>query len=231
MSMHGLGDDVGHAASLCNQLVDELRRPLGERGAHDHLVQPGRLGRPEARRIRVIRVPEDGNVGIVSATSSAGPGRGRRSRGPAGRCSRWSSAGGSRPRARRASLERTGRPQRAGSWPRAGAYQPASVAAMPVGQLHTVARVEDLPGGSALWPRPATRTSRSSTARRLLRNPGQVPRMGGPLGRGGWRTASSPAPGTAGNTTTRTGENVFDRAITLETYDVVVEDGEVKVVV
>ena len=55
--------------------------------------------------------------------------------------------------------------------------------------------------------------------------------MGGPLGRGKLDGCVVTCPWHGWQYDVRTGENEFDRAIKLETYEVVVEDGEVKVVV
>ena len=53
--------------------------------------------------------------------------------------------------------------------------------------------------------------------------------MGGPLGRGKLDGCVAHLPLARLAVRRRTGENEFDRAIRLETYEVVVEDGEVKV--
>ena len=55
--------------------------------------------------------------------------------------------------------------------------------------------------------------------------------MGGPLGHGKLEGCVVTCPWHGWQYDVRTGENEFDRAIKLETYEVVVEDGEVKVVV
>ena len=54
----------GKPTGFDNELVDELRGSFGERGADDDPVEAGRLGRSQARRIRVVREPEDGHVRI-----------------------------------------------------------------------------------------------------------------------------------------------------------------------
>ena len=119
------------------------------------------------------------------------------------------------------------------------AYQPepgsqeraASVAAMPVGQLHTVASVDDLPAGTAtVVEADDAEVAVFNCDDGFYATQGHCLHLGGPARAvGSWTAASSPARGTAGSTTCRTGENEFDRALRLETYEVVVEDGEVKV--
>jgi nitrite reductase/ring-hydroxylating ferredoxin subunit len=53
---------------------------------------------------------------------------------------------------------------------------------------------------------------------------------GGPVGRGKLAGCVVSCPWHGWQYDVRTGENEFDRALRLETYEVVVEDGEVKVV-
>ena len=53
--------------------------------------------------------------------------------------------------------------------------------------------------------------------------------MGGPLGHGKLAGCVLTCPWHGWQYDVRTGENEFDRALKLETYEVVVEDGEVKV--
>jgi nitrite reductase (NADH) small subunit len=103
---------------------------------------------------------------------------------------------------------------------------------MPVGQLYTVARVDDLPAGSTLV------ASAGDTDVAVFHCPdgfyatqAKCLHLGGPLGRGRLEGCVLSCPWHGWQYDVRTGENMFDRAITLETYDVVVEDGEVKVVV
>ncbi len=45
------------------ELGDQLGRPLDERGLHDHLVEARCVRALEARLVRVVRVPDDRNVG------------------------------------------------------------------------------------------------------------------------------------------------------------------------
>jgi nitrite reductase (NADH) small subunit len=103
---------------------------------------------------------------------------------------------------------------------------------MPVGQLHTVARVDDLPPGSAIVAKAGEAEIAVfhcddgfyATQHACLH-------MGGPLGRGALEGCVVSCPWHGWQYDVRTGENEFDRAMKLETYEVVVEDGEVKVVV
>jgi nitrite reductase/ring-hydroxylating ferredoxin subunit len=102
---------------------------------------------------------------------------------------------------------------------------------MPVGQLYTVARVEDLPPGAALIAEVGDievavfhcDNGYYATQHACLH-------MGGPIGRGKLDGCVVTCPWHGWQYDVRTGENEFDRAIRLETYEVVVEDGEVKVV-
>jgi nitrite reductase/ring-hydroxylating ferredoxin subunit len=55
--------------------------------------------------------------------------------------------------------------------------------------------------------------------------------MGGPLGRGRLDGCVVTCPWHGWQYDLRTGENEFDQALRLETYEVVLEDGQVKVVV
>jgi nitrite reductase/ring-hydroxylating ferredoxin subunit len=102
---------------------------------------------------------------------------------------------------------------------------------VPVGQLRNVARVEDVPPGSA-------RAVQAGDAEIALfhcddgfhATQGHCLHLGGPLGRGRLNGCVVTCPWHGWQYDVRTGENEFDRALRLETYEVVVEDGEVKVV-
>jgi hypothetical protein len=52
------------APSLRDELLDQLRCPFGERGAHDDPVQAGCLSGTKARSVGVIRETEDRDVGV-----------------------------------------------------------------------------------------------------------------------------------------------------------------------
>jgi nitrite reductase (NADH) small subunit len=92
---------------------------------------------------------------------------------------------------------------------------------MPVGQLHTVARVEDVPPGGALFH---CDDGFHATQAECLH-------MKGPLAQGKVAGCVVSCPWHGWQYDVRTGENLFDRALALETFEVVVEDGEVKVAV
>jgi nitrite reductase/ring-hydroxylating ferredoxin subunit len=103
---------------------------------------------------------------------------------------------------------------------------------MPVGQLHTVARVEDVPIGTALVAQAGeTEVAVFHCEDGFHATQGACLHLQGPLGRGKLEGCVVSCPWHGWQYDVRTGENEFDRAIRLETYEVVVEDGEVKVVV
>ena len=103
---------------------------------------------------------------------------------------------------------------------------------MAVGQLHTVARAEDVPPGSA-------RVVRAGERELALFNVGGVfyatqsecLHLKGPLGDGKLDGCVITCPWHGWQYDVTTGENEFDRALALETFAVIVEDGEVKVAV
>jgi nitrite reductase (NADH) small subunit len=103
---------------------------------------------------------------------------------------------------------------------------------MAVGQLHTVARAEDVPPGSA-------RVVRAGERELALFNVGGVfyatqsecLHLKGPLGDGKLDGCVITCPWHGWQYDVTTGENEFDRALALETFAVVVEDGEVKIAV
>ena len=102
---------------------------------------------------------------------------------------------------------------------------------MAVGQLFSVARVEDFPPGSA-------RQVQAGEAEIAVfhcddgfyATQAHCLHLGGPVGRGRLRGCVVSCPWHGWQYDVRTGENEFDRALKLETYEVVVEDGEIKVV-
>ena len=102
---------------------------------------------------------------------------------------------------------------------------------MPAGRLHTIARVEDLPPGSARFAQVGERAvSVFHCVDGIYATQGRCLHLQGPLGRGKLDGCVITCPRHGWQYDVRTGENEFDRALALETYDVVVEDGEVKVV-
>lgn len=102
---------------------------------------------------------------------------------------------------------------------------------MPVGEVTSVGRVEDLPLGSA-------RAVQAGDAEIAVfhcddgfhATQAHCLHMGGPLGQGRLEGCVLTCPWHGWQYDVRTGENEFDHALKLETYEVVVEDGEVKVV-
>ena len=102
---------------------------------------------------------------------------------------------------------------------------------MPVGQVHTVARVEDVPPGGARVVRAGEQdVALFHCEDGFYATQAECLHMGGPVGRGKLEGCVVACPWHGWQYDVRTGENEFDRALRLETYEVVVEDGEVKVV-
>ncbi len=64
MSIQGSAMMYVTTPSLRDELLDQLRCPFGERGAHDDPVQAGCLSSPKTGGIGVICEAEDGNLGI-----------------------------------------------------------------------------------------------------------------------------------------------------------------------
>jgi nitrite reductase/ring-hydroxylating ferredoxin subunit len=103
---------------------------------------------------------------------------------------------------------------------------------MSAGRLETVARAEDVPPGSA-------RAVQAGDLELALFNcdgsfyatQGRCLHLKGPLGHGRLEGCMLSCPWHGWQYDVRTGENEFDRALRLETYEVVVEDGDVKVAV
>ena len=102
---------------------------------------------------------------------------------------------------------------------------------MPVGQLRTVARVEDLPSGTAtVVEADETEVALFHCEDGFYATQAHCLHLGGPVGRGKLEGCVVSCPWHGWQYDVRTGENEFDHALKLETYEVVVEDGEVKVV-
>src|SRR5689334_4188364 len=70
MSMQGSAMMYVTAATLATglpggrQLLDQLAGPFHERGLRHDLVESGRVGRLQTGRVGVVRVPQDGHVGV-----------------------------------------------------------------------------------------------------------------------------------------------------------------------
>ncbi len=102
---------------------------------------------------------------------------------------------------------------------------------MPVGQAIRVSRVEELPPGSAhVVEAGDTEIAVFHCDDGFHATQGRCLHMKGPLGRGRLEGCVVTCPWHGWQYDVRTGENEFDGALKLETYEVVVEEGEVKVV-
>jgi nitrite reductase (NADH) small subunit len=102
---------------------------------------------------------------------------------------------------------------------------------MAPGELHTVARVEDLPPGSAAVVRAGERElALFNVDGTFYVTQNECLHLKGPLGRGRLAGCVLSCPWHGWQYDVRTGENEFDRALALETFEVVAENGEVKVV-
>jgi nitrite reductase (NADH) small subunit len=102
---------------------------------------------------------------------------------------------------------------------------------MAVGQLVTVARAEDVsPGGARVVKAGDHELALYNVDGEFYATKGQCLHLKGPLGDGDLDGPVITCPWHGWQYDVRTGENEFDRAIQLETFEVVVEDGDVKVV-
>lgn len=103
---------------------------------------------------------------------------------------------------------------------------------MAVSRLQSVARVEDVPPGSALRVQAGEReVALFNVGDRIYATQNDCLHLGGPLGEGKLEGCVVTCPWHGWQYDVRTGENEFDRALALETFEVVVEDGEIKVAV
>jgi nitrite reductase (NADH) small subunit len=103
---------------------------------------------------------------------------------------------------------------------------------MAVGQLHTVARAADVPPGTAKVVKAGEREFALYNVDGVFyATQGKCLHLKGPLGHGKLDGCVITCPWHGWQYDVRTGENEFDRALALETLDVIVEDGEVKVAV
>ena len=108
----------------------------------------------------------------------------------------------------------------------------ASVRPVPVGQLHTVARAEDVPPGSARVVQADERElALFNCDGAFYATQSECLHMKGPLGHGRLEGCVLSCPWHGWQYDVRTGENEFDHALALETFEVVVEDGDVKIAV
>jgi nitrite reductase (NADH) small subunit len=102
---------------------------------------------------------------------------------------------------------------------------------MAVGQLVTVARVGEVPPGTARIVRAGERAlALFNVGGRFYATQNECLHLKGPLGDGELEGPVVTCPWHGYQYDVRTGENEFDRALQLETFEVVVENDEVKVV-
>ena len=101
---------------------------------------------------------------------------------------------------------------------------------MAVGKLVPVARVEDVPPGTAATVSADDRElALFNVAGTFYATQHECLHLKGPLGRGELHTCVITCPWHGWQYDVRTGQNEFDRAIQLRTYEVWVENGEVLV--
>jgi nitrite reductase/ring-hydroxylating ferredoxin subunit len=97
-------------------------------------------------------------------------------------------------------------------------------------QFVTVARVEDVPPGSVMTVRAGDEEiTLAHVVGGFYATQASCIHLGGPLGKGRLDGSVLSCPWHGWQYDVRTGENEFDRAIRLRTYEVRVEDGEVQV--
>jgi nitrite reductase (NADH) small subunit len=99
-------------------------------------------------------------------------------------------------------------------------------------ELVTVARFDEVPPGRAVVVRAGERElALFNVDGELYATQNQCLHLGGPLGDGRLDGCVVSCPWHGWQYDVRTGENEFDRALALETFAVVVEDGDVKLAV
>jgi len=104
--------------------------------------------------------------------------------------------------------------------------------AVSVSEVVTVARAEEVPPGTARIVQAGERDlALFNVDGAFYATQNDCLHLKGPLGDGRLEGCVLSCPWHGWQYDVRTGENEFDRAIVLETFDVVVEDGEVKVAV
>jgi nitrite reductase (NADH) small subunit len=102
---------------------------------------------------------------------------------------------------------------------------------MAVGQLVTVARADEIPPGSARVVHAGeAELALYNVDGKLYATQSQCLHLKGPLGDGDLEGPVVTCPWHGWQYDVRTGENEFDRALQLDTFEVVVENGDVKVV-
>jgi nitrite reductase (NADH) small subunit len=101
---------------------------------------------------------------------------------------------------------------------------------MAAGQLVTVARVGDVPPGAARAVRAGgVELALYNVDGQFYATQSQCQHLQGPLGDGDIEGPALTCPWHGWQYDVRTGENEFDRALQLDTFEVVVENGDVKV--
>jgi nitrite reductase (NADH) small subunit len=101
---------------------------------------------------------------------------------------------------------------------------------MAAGRLHTVARVEEVPPGTARLVEAGGRElALFNCEGSVYATQSECLHLKGPLPHGELEGCVVTCPWHGWQYDVRTGENEFDRALALETFEVVVQDGEVKV--
>lgn len=102
--------------------------------------------------------------------------------------------------------------------------------AVPEAEFRSVARVEDIPPGTiASLQVDDVDIAVANVGGEFFVTQGHCLHLQGPLGEGRLEGAVLSCPWHGWQYDVRTGQNEFDRAIQLKTYEVTVEDGEVKV--
>jgi nitrite reductase (NADH) small subunit len=103
---------------------------------------------------------------------------------------------------------------------------------MTVGQLTAVARADDVPPGAARVVKAGERElALFNVEGTFYATQNDCLHLGGPLGHGELEGCVLSCPWHGWQYDVTTGENEFDRALALETFEVVVEDGDVKVAI
>ena len=103
---------------------------------------------------------------------------------------------------------------------------------MSVGQFVSVARAEDVPAGTAITVKVGDRPlALFNVDGSFYATQHECLHLRGPLGEGKLEGSVITCPWHGWQYDVRTGENEFDRAIVLETFEVLVENGEIKVAV
>ena len=103
---------------------------------------------------------------------------------------------------------------------------------MAVARLVTVARAEDVPPGTAVRVSAEGRDlALYNVGGAFYASQHECLHLKGPLAQGALEESVITCPWHGWQYDVTTGENEFDRALVLETYEVVVEDGEVKIAV